>query len=109
MHTIVTAESLKPAEQDVLGIAGRNKGRLEIANRSDTRGPAVRAGKDKLYNPRDPLYAQNCCAAVHTLLELQLLRTGTAPKQFELTNFGWQISRKVIAHAKAEHQATDRQ
>jgi hypothetical protein len=105
MHTIVTAESLKPAEQDVLNLAGRNDGQLEIATRPDTRGLAVRAGKDKLYDPHDPLYAQSCCDAVHTLIELQLLRTGTAPKHFELTNFGWQISRKLTAHAK--HHGTN--
>lgn len=103
MHTIVTAESLKPAEQDVLNLAGRNNGKLEIANRSDTRGPAVRAGKDKLYNPHDPLYAQNCCDAIITLMDLQLLRTGTTPKHFELTNFGWQMSRKLTVNAK--HQS----
>jgi hypothetical protein len=95
MHTIATPESLQPAEQDVLRIAGRNGGKVEISNRSDTRGPAVRAGKEKLYNEHDPSYAQKCCEVISSLIELQLLRTGAVPKQYELTNFGWQISRKL--------------
>jgi hypothetical protein len=78
-----------------LRIAGRNGGKVEISNRSDTHGPAVRAGKDKLYDQQDPTYAQNCCEAVSTLIELQLLRTGESPKHYELTNYGWQISRKL--------------
>lgn len=95
MHTIASPESLNHAEQDVLAVGGRNGGKLEIASRSDTRGPAVRAGKEKLYNPQHPAYAQNCCDAISRLIELQLLRPGTAPKHYELTNFGWQISRKL--------------
>jgi hypothetical protein len=101
MHTVASAESLSPVEQDVLTIAGRNSGKLEVVSRSDTRGPAVRAGKEKLYDPQDPPYAQNCCNAIPNLIELQLLRPGTTPKHYELTNFGWQISRKLTVKAKA--------
>jgi hypothetical protein len=100
MHTIHSAESLSTAEQDVLTIAGRNGGKIEVASRSDTRGPAVRAGKEKLYDPQDLSYAQHCCNAIPNLIELQLLRTGTTPKHYELTNFGWQISRKLTLKAK---------
>lgn len=102
MHTIVSAESLNPVEQDVLTIGGRNGGKLEVVSRSDTRGPAVRAGKDKLYNPQDPTYARSCCDAIPKLIELQLLRLGTVPKHYELTNFGWQISRKLTTKAKEQ-------
>lgn len=101
MHTIASAETLNPAEQDVLTIAGRNGGKIEVASRSDTRGLAVRAGKEKLYNPQDSHYAQNCCDAIPNLIELQLLRLGTIPKHYELTNFGWQISRKLTVKAKS--------
>ncbi len=104
MHT-AAPETLRPAEQDVLRVAGRNGGKVEISNRSDTRGPAVRAGKDKLYDQHDPTYAQNCCEAVSTLIELQLLRTGVEPKHYELTNFGWQISRKLTVRKKEGEQA----
>lgn len=95
MHTVVASEMLKPEEQDVLRIAGRNGGKVEISSRSDTRGPAVRAGKEKLYNQQNRTYAQQCCEAISTLIELQLLRSGGVSNQYELTNFGWQISRKL--------------
>jgi hypothetical protein len=100
MHTIASAESLSPIEQDVLTIAGRNSGKIEVVSRSDTRGPAVRAGKEKLYDPKAPHYAQNCCKAIPNLIELQLLRAAAMPKHYELTNFGWQISRKLTVKAK---------
>ncbi len=100
MHTVVAPETLQPAEQDILRIAGRNGGKVEISNRSDTRGAAVRAGKEKLYDPQDPTYAQNCCESISTLIELQLLRSGEVPKHYELTNFGWQISRKLTIKKK---------
>ena len=95
MHSIAAPETLQPAEQDVLRIAGRNSGKIEISSRSDTRGLAVRAGKEKLYDQQNPTYSQNCCEAVSALIELQLLRTGVVPKQYELTNYGWQICRKL--------------
>ncbi len=104
MHTIAAPESLKPEEQDVVRLAARNSGKLEIATRSDTRGPAVRAGKDKLYNLQDPNYAQKCCDAISELIELQLLRVGDAPKQYELTNFGWQLSRKLTTNTTEDEQ-----
>lgn len=103
MHTIAAPESLKPEEQDVITVAGRNGGKIEVANRSDTRGPAVRAGKDKLYSPHDRQYAERCCAAITHLVELQLLRPGTLPKHYELTNFGWQLSRALTIKAKHEN------
>ncbi|QEG34456.1 ATP-binding protein [Bythopirellula goksoeyrii] len=104
MHTIATPESLKSEEQDVIRVAARNEGKIELANRMDTRGPAIRAGKDKLYNPQDPEYAKKCCDSISELIELQLLRTGDSPKQYELTNFGWQLSRKLTTRPNDEEQ-----
>jgi hypothetical protein len=104
MHTLTAPESLKPEEQAVVELAASNSGKIEIANRSDTRGPAVRAGRQKLYNQQDPTYAKMCCEAVSQLIELQLLRTAGGPKQYELTNFGWQLSRKLTIKAKEKSQ-----
>ncbi len=105
MHTLTAPESLSQEEQDVLELAAQNRGCLEIASRSDTRGAAVRSGKHKLYNPQDPDYAKNCCEAVSQLVELQLLRSGTKTKHYELTNFGWQLSRKLTIQSKEKKQA----
>ncbi|TWU21905.1 AAA family ATPase [Bythopirellula polymerisocia] len=104
MHTIAAPESLNTEEQDVVRVAARNSGKLAIENRSDTRGHAVRAGNEKLYNPQNPDYAKNCCEAVSQLIEMQLLRTGDGPKQYELTNFGWQLSRKLTTKSNEEDQ-----
>ena len=103
MHTIAAPESLKPEEQDVITVAGKNSGKIEIASRSDTRGPAVRAGKDKLYRPHDRHYAERCCEAIANLVELQLLRPAAMPKHYELTNFGWQLSRALTLKVKSEN------
>jgi len=98
MHTIASVESLSSAERDVLKIAGRNGGTVEVSSRSDTRcRAAVRAGQEKLYDSNNPAYAQDCCDSIPKLIELQLLRSGTIPKHYELTNFGWQISRKLTS------------
>lgn len=100
MHSLKAPESLTPEEQAVLELAAQNRGSLEIANRSDTRGLAVRGGKHKLYNPQDPEHAPKCCDAVPRLVEWQLLRSGNKPKHYELTNFGWQLSRKLSIQAR---------
>ena len=104
MHTLTAPESLKPEQQAVVELAASNSGKLEIASRSDTRGPAVRAGRHKLYNQQDLTYAKRCCEAVSQLIELQLLRAAGRPKQYELTNFGWQLNRKLTTKAKEESQ-----
>jgi len=100
MHTLKAPESLNPEEQAVLELAAQNCGGLEIANRSDTRGPAVRGGRNKLYNLKDLDYAKKCCDAVCRLVDWQLLRTSSKPKHYELTNYGWQLSRKLTSQAK---------
>lgn len=104
MHTICAPESLEPAEQAVVAFAAENRGAIEVANRSDTRGPAVRCGRLKLYDPQDPSYAKQCCESIRRLVELQLLRESGKPKHYELTNFGWQLSRKLTAKANEEGQ-----
>lgn len=100
MHSLKAPESLTPEEQAVLELAAQNRGGLEIANRSDTRGLAVRGGKHKLYDPQDMDYAKKCCDAVPRLVEWQLLRSANKPRHYELTNFGWQLSRKLTILAK---------
>ncbi len=101
MHTLEHSQDLQPEAQAVVQIAAKNRGAFEIASRSDTRGPAVRSGNDKLHDPNDETYAMRCCEAIPQLVELQLVRQAGGPKRFELTNFGWQLSRNLTAQAKA--------
>ncbi|WP_442484607.1 AAA family ATPase [Aeoliella sp. SH292] len=104
MHTIEHPETLLAEEQAVVQLAAKNRGIFEIATRSDTHGPAIRAGIDKLYDPADPTYAMRCCETVPHLIELQLIRQSEVPKRFQLTNFGWQLSRNLTAKLKEERQ-----
>jgi len=107
MHTVLDPQLLQPEERAIVEVAANNRGTFEIASRSDTRGPAVRAGKEKLYDPSDESYAERCCAAVENILELQLARRSGTPKHFELTNFGWQLSRKLTTHSEDHASAND--
>lgn len=95
MHTVVDPKSLQPEEQAIVELAAANRGAFEVSSRSDTRGRAVRGGKQTLYKADDPAFAQLCCDAVPRLIELQLVRPAGRKNCFELTNFGWQLSRKL--------------
>ncbi len=97
MHTIEHPETLPAEEQAIVQMAAKNRGVFEIASRSDTKGPAVRSGNDKLFDAADAAYAMRCCEAIPRLIELQLARQAGGPRRFELTNFGWQLSRNLTA------------
>ncbi|MEQ8847326.1 AAA family ATPase [Botrimarina sp.] len=105
MHTVATPESLEEDQLTVLLAAAQNRGTAEVAVRSDTRGRAVRCGKVKLYDPNDDTFAGRCCDAVSELVELLLLRESPTPGVFEMTNFGWQLSRKLTGSQPAEEEA----
>lgn len=60
----------------------------------------MRGGKYKLYDLQNSEYAKDCCDAVPRLVEWQLLRSAGRPKHYELTNFGWQLSRKLTIPGK---------
>ncbi len=95
MHTLVDVHELSPEEQELLRAAAANQGALEVAVRADTRGLAVCAGKKKFYDPTNREMAQRYISLVSRLKELQLLRAATARNSYELTNFGWQLTRKL--------------
>lgn len=102
MHTIEHSETLPAEHQAVVQLAAKNRGSFEIMTRSDTRGPAIHAGRDKLYDPNDPGYAMRCLETIPQLIELQLVRQSGGPKRFELTNFGWQLSRNLTQKLKEQ-------
>lgn len=104
MHTIADPETLLAEEQAVVRLAAKNNGVFGIETRSDTRGPAVRSGNDKLFDPADEGFAMRCCEAIPHLIELQLVSQADEPKRFELTNFGWQLSRKLTVKRSEESE-----
>jgi len=95
MHTVAMPESLQAEQRAVLELAANNGGAFEIAVKSGTNGPTVRSKSSKLYNPNDPEFATRCCDAVTTLVELQLVVESGNRHQYELTNGGWELSRRL--------------
>ena len=95
MHSIPDTESLQPEEQEVVEAAAANRGSFQIVTRPETRGPVIQAGQKKLFQKDQPAFAKRCCESVSRLIELQLVRETGGQKRYELTNFGWQLSRKL--------------
>ena len=95
MHTLFDVCELAPDEQELLRAAAANQGELMIAVRADTRGQAVCAGCRKFFDPADRAVAQHYISLVSRLKDLQLVRGAVSRNSYELTNFGWQLSRKL--------------
>ena len=95
MHSIVDVTALSAAEQDLIRAAVANQGELEVAIRSDTRGWAVVAGRKKFFDPSDRSVAEHYISLLGRLKELELIQEVAGRKAYQLTNFGWQISRKL--------------
>lgn len=95
MHTIVDVDNLTDAEKELIRGAVGNQGVLEVAVRSDTRGRAVIAGRKKFFDPKDRSVAEHYISLLARLKDMELIREAANKKAYELTNFGWQLSRKL--------------
>ena len=95
MHTIVDAGNLSEPEQQLIRAAVGNQGVLEIAMRAETHGRAVVAGRKKFFDPRDRAVAEQFISLVARLKAMELICEGPEKNSYELTNFGWQLSRKL--------------
>jgi hypothetical protein len=95
MHNVIDVCELSLQEQELLRAAANNQGMLQIVVRADTRGQAVCAGRKKFFDPADRTVAQHYISLVAHLKEFQLLQESTTRNSYELTNFGWQLSRKL--------------
>jgi hypothetical protein len=95
MHTVVDAHNLTDAEQDLIRAAVGNQGVLEVAMRAETHGWAVTAGRKKFFDPRDRSVAEHYISLLARLKDMELIHEATNKKAYELTNFGWQLSRKL--------------
>lgn len=95
MHTIVEASNLSQAEQDLIRAAVGNQGVLEVAIRADTRGRAVFAGRKKFFDPADRSVAEHYVSLLARLKAMELIHEAASKNAYELTNFGWQLSRKL--------------
>ena len=95
MHVISDPSQLSDDQSTLISAAASNKGELQITIRSDTHGRAVCTKKDAFCDPEDREVAASYIRVVQELERLMLLRSGQSKGIFELTNFGWQISRKL--------------
>jgi hypothetical protein len=95
MHTIVEASNLSAAEQDLIRAAVINQGVLEVVVRSDTRGRAVCAGRKKFFDPQDRTVAEHYISLLANLKAMELIHEAANKNAYELTNYGWQLSRKL--------------
>ena len=95
MHVIADARDLSEAEQELIRAAVANQGVLEIALRAEMHGRAVVAGKKKFFDPRDRSVAEHYISRMARLKDLELIHEAANRKAYELTNFGWQLSRKL--------------
>jgi hypothetical protein len=95
MHTIVEASKLTEAEQELVRAAVANQGALAVVTRAETHGQAVVAGRKKFFDSKDRSVAEHYISLLARLKELELIHEVAGKKAYELTNFGWQLSRKL--------------
>ena len=95
MHTIADASLMTDAEKDLIRAAVGNQGVLEVAVRPDTRGPAIIAGRKKFFDPKDRSVAEHYISLLARLKDMELIHEAANRKAYELTNFGWELSRKL--------------
>lgn len=95
MHVIADVDSLTTDEQELIRAAVGNQGVLEIVIRAELHGRAVVAGRRKFFDPADRSVAANFISLLKRLKELELIHEVANKNAYELTNFGWQLSRKL--------------
>lgn len=95
MHLVADAKSLTDAEQELIRAAVANQGVLELAMRAETHGWAVVAGRKKFFDPKDRSVAERYMGLLAHLKELELIHEAANRKAYELTNVGWQLSRRL--------------
>ncbi len=95
MHLIADANNLTEGEQELIRAAVGNQGVLEVAVRAETHGMAVVAGRKRFFDPKDRTVAEHYISLLSRLKELELVRAAANKKAYELTNFGWQLSRNL--------------
>jgi hypothetical protein len=95
MHTVADPSELTVEEQELIRAAVINQGVLEIAMRAEMHGRAVVAGRKKFFDPKDRSVAEHYISLLARLKDMELIHEAANRKAYELTNFGWQLSRKL--------------
>jgi len=95
MHTVADPSELTDEEREMIRAAVANQGVLEIAMRAEMHGRAVVAGRKKFFDPNDRSVAEQYISLLARLKDMELIHEAANKKAYELTNFGWQLSRKL--------------
>jgi hypothetical protein len=95
MHTIVQVENLTDQERELVRAAMLNQGILEVATRAETHGRAIVAGRKKFFDAKDRAVAEQFISLLAHLKQMELIHEAANKNAYELTNFGWQLGRKL--------------
>jgi hypothetical protein len=95
MHTIVEVENLTDQERELVRAAMLNQGVLEVATRAETHGRAIVAGRKKFFDAKDRAVAEQFISLLAHLKQMELIHEAANKNAYELTNFGWQLGRKL--------------
>lgn len=100
VSTISDPSRLTPEQQGIIVAAMEDQGRFQIATRSDTNGKAVRTKDQRFFDQHDRDVARRFVEAVRELERLLFVRECGRRHEYELTNFGWLIGRKLAQERK---------
>lgn len=91
---------LTTEQQEIITAAMNDRGQIEMANRADTRGKALRTKKRKFFDENDRQVARRYIESLTQLEHMLFVRETENRGKFELTNFGWLIGRKLQQASK---------
>jgi hypothetical protein len=95
MNTVTDPSQLSAEQCELIAAASRNRGKLQIFVRAETHGPAVHGKTEKFFDPNDRDVAARYIDRLRELERLLLIGQAERRGVYELTNFGWLISRKL--------------
>jgi predicted transcriptional regulator len=95
MHTVTDPSELTREQIELIHAAANNRGSLRVSVRATTKGKAISGKQITFFDPHDPHVAESYIESLHQLEHLLLLQQRGQRANYELTNFGWQMSRKL--------------
>lgn len=95
MHTVTDPGELTSQQIDLIQAAAHNRGSLKICVRATTKGKAISGKDETFFDPQDPRVAESYLESLNQLVHLLLFQQRGRRANYELTNFGWQVSRKL--------------
>ena len=82
-------------DTNLLAATAANRGRLQVATRVEAHGRVVMPGWPMFADTHSRQVAEQYLQAVSRLQELQFIRAADKRDHYELTNVGWEMSRRL--------------